>query len=360
MPSVNLYDIETAYGLKSIELHNDDITKLPFHLDAIVLSAYKNSYIPTVGTVIEALLKNCGVSVEKLASKPQLDLRYPLGVWLSGEISDQKFSRIICVEMSDGYKRESIIESSIKNVLSFIALADAQDVKLTTIALPILGAGRQYIDPEKVLEHLLPLSIKALEKQASLKKIVFVEKNEAKIKQLDLAMNHLLKRTKEEQLFLTNEQMTIALRDEILNSISRLKKTFTQSRELFESLDEIKSRLQEQNLRMFELSILSRRIAEQMVDDLLGAEKKSENLSNNIAALKSLNLAGWVISYLHILRIFGNTFAHHNNGINSFPDKANNKDIITLVFCLSRVLDIWFDFRTRREKSRNFQSGLDS
>ena len=48
----NLYELDTPHGLKSIELHHADITQLDSPVDLIVVSAFKNEYVPVGETVI--------------------------------------------------------------------------------------------------------------------------------------------------------------------------------------------------------------------------------------------------------------------------------------------------------------------
>ena len=55
MSLINLISVQTTSGIKTIEVHNDDITKMTFDVDVLVLSAYHNQYFPAPGTVIESL-----------------------------------------------------------------------------------------------------------------------------------------------------------------------------------------------------------------------------------------------------------------------------------------------------------------
>ena len=83
MSLLNIISVPTNNGLKSIEIHRNDITKFNFDVDILVISAFRNGYSPIPNTVIGSLKENCGLDVSELAHNPLIDLRSSLDFWLS-------------------------------------------------------------------------------------------------------------------------------------------------------------------------------------------------------------------------------------------------------------------------------------
>lgn len=353
MALINLFDVDTKYGYKKIELHHEDLSCLSFSIDLLVVSSFEDKYGPLKNTLPGFLYENCGINLRELRDHAQIDLRNSLSTWMTGEFEGFAFKRIALIEMRGGGFGKPDVEQKFKNLFSLIALALMQEIKITSIALPILGSGNQRLNPDEVLRYLLPTAIRSLENLTFLEKICFVEINEKKIELLDSAMNDLLNRKEEDLQSLGREQMTIALKDEMIYSVNSLigilPKEKQSAREL---LKEIKDRFNGERLRMFELSILSRRLAEEIVYDILGDEYKDRTLSKNIGLLYEYNIAEWVISYLHVLRIFGNIAAHTEKLKESKPSKAERKDLVTLISCLNRVIDFWYHFKSGKNNNK--------
>src|SRR4051812_18551508 len=86
-----------------IELWQGDLTELSAteRVDALVVSAFPNDYIPTPGSMIGALDRN-GVSVLELSGDKDIDLRATMSCWLSRDIdtvnAELGFHRIIVFE----------------------------------------------------------------------------------------------------------------------------------------------------------------------------------------------------------------------------------------------------------------------
>lgn len=359
MALVNLFEIETPSGYKAVELHSGDITKIEESIDSIVVSAYKGGYNPTQGTLPGSLLENCNVNLKLLAGEPAIDLRNPLNVWISKLIVDQKFKRIICIEIVDLISKEKEIEKAIKNLFSLIALADSQDIKIESIALPFIGTGNQGIDPTLILPMLMELSKRSLENLNSLKKIIFYELDEKKILILNEALNKYLKRSDFETSTYSIENFQLAIKDDLLRYLMKLKldqKISTPG--ITETIADLIEKINQNQIKPFEIGVLSRRLVEFIVKDVLEIKSLTKDLAFSINEMKSKDIASWVISYLHILRTFGNV-ASHSSDKNSFkPPTMNEKDLITLFICLNRSLDFWLWYRNFRnsqfvEKSFN-------
>ena len=98
----------------------------------------------------------------------------------------------------------------------------------------------------------------------------------------------------------------------------------------------------------YEIGVLCRRLVEYMVKDVLEIKSLFKDLALTINDLRTKNIASWVISYLHILRTFGNVAAHSSQTSSYRPPSMNEKDLITLFICLNRSLDFWLWYRNFR------------
>ena len=69
------------------------------------------------------------------------------------------------------------------------------------------------------------------------------------------------------------------------------------------------------------------------------------DLFKKIETLHNRNIAQWISSYMHVLRIFGNESAHERN-THRMPSELTENDFIISLFCLNRVLQFWLDTKT--------------
>lgn len=186
--------INTDYGKKDIAVYCCDVTEFPEEIDILTTSAFKGSYAPTPGTLFEALY-NKGVSVRRLAIKPDIDLREFSNIWLSDEIadSDTGIHRIGCVELRgfdiiwyDECKedqflvKEQFLIDTIRSYFLMLDMAAVHNVKMDTVVLPLLGSGSQSIDANMMIVPLINECINFLKRNLHVNKLYFVERNEAK------------------------------------------------------------------------------------------------------------------------------------------------------------------------------------
>jgi Domain of unknown function (DUF4145) len=359
MNLINLVEIDTIYGYKSIELHHGDLTKPNFEVDLLVVSAFKNSYHPVNGTLIRSLLDNRSISVKHLAAEPLIDLRQSLGVWMSDSLESQPYQRIACIEMLGYWGTDNPIEQSIKNLFSLINIAEMQDISITSIAMPLIGTGQQGISPEHILKVLMPICLKALSKISRLQKIIFVEFSAEKVEELDKAMNlNLARKDSDEQELLKNHDLTDAVKQELLFSLIKLKRKLLEGNKAqhdLVTLDELIRKIENNSLRFFELGLLSRRICELLVMDILDVKKLDYPLYKAIDVLQEKRkISSWIISYLHTLRVFGNEAAHEKGNKESYPAQINHHDLINIMFSLNRVVEFWIWYR---DKIMNINKG---
>ena len=65
--------VKTSYGEKEISVEYGDITTLDHNVDVLTISAFKNEYSPTIGTIYHSL-KQVGIDVMSLAEDKFYDL----------------------------------------------------------------------------------------------------------------------------------------------------------------------------------------------------------------------------------------------------------------------------------------------
>ena len=337
MNRINLIDIETPWGYRSFELHQGDITQLDFPVDVLAISAFRNDYEPVPGTVIAALLSNCGIDLKALSSRREFDLVDSFGCWIAQVTPNSIFKRIICIEMVGGnFELGDVIE----NLFAVLTMLEMKGVKPKTLALPVLGAGQQRQDPTIVIKELLACSLRYMHHSASIKRIIFVARREERARQLDTGMNDVLGRVK---VVMPRGDLYERARKRIIESIDSAREivapdgaaVLIDARRIFSS-DQIRS---------FEMGIASRRILEFIVRDI-SQKKVGTDLCGKIEELGTRDIAEWIRSYMHVLRVFGNESAHEKHKVSRKPPIVTESDMGLCLLCLHRVLDFWLGLKT--------------
>lgn len=155
---------------KKLELHLGDITNLGFPVELLTVSAFRNSYSPTPGTVMESLYRR-GIHVQNLSRVPELDFRQNLGIWLSGATGVEGIGRLVCLEVIG---RVFTFREALHNLFSFLNILETRGVQYSSIAIPMLGTGNQGFDKAEVIPALLDESLRFLQIARSIKEIHFV------------------------------------------------------------------------------------------------------------------------------------------------------------------------------------------
>jgi hypothetical protein len=343
MKQLNLLEIETHWGYKTFELYQGDITALDFPVDVLAVSAFYGNYEPVPHTVINALHKNAGVEVGELARRPEFDLKEVFNCWVARLPGEAKFGRILCVEFGDGDEPQEVIE----NLFVTLSVLEAKGFKIRTLALPILGTGNQVLSPEQVIKALLDSSQKYMNRSQNLNRIVFVEINRERARQLDRAMNDALGRVR---VVMPKGALSEQLRKEIAQKIEAAAALAgTKGHEVFSDLRRLIGSGQS---RSFEIGIVSRRLVEFVADDLLRKNKKGFDLFRKIDSLSERGVADWMRSYMHVLRILGNESAHEKDKGDRIPATIDEADLTLCFFCLQRVLDFWLSLNGASDASR--------
>ena len=79
---LNFFDVDTATGERSVELHVGDYPQLGLVTDLMVVSAFEGTYAPVHGTLLGRLYEEYNLKLSDLDIA--LDLRSsPLKAWIS-------------------------------------------------------------------------------------------------------------------------------------------------------------------------------------------------------------------------------------------------------------------------------------
>lgn len=338
MGLINVIDVPTQSGVKTIEVHQGDLTKTHLKIDVLLISAFPYSYWPTEGTLIKSLQENCGISVYELSKDPLLDARESMNCWFSKRIDSQQFKYIGCVENID--LEADNIKRVYDNLFAALSFLTYKDPTIKTIALPILGAGRQNPRYRILLPPLIEKAIQVIRQNATLSGIYFVEKRDEKVQGLDEELNRCLNRTNENLQLVEANGATKQVLDEVLKKLVRIQDTNTTMSES-DTLDTLINSITSKSLRAFELGILSRKLIEVLLSNLLDSMDDQQTLYDSIVQLKSKKVNDWMLTYLHTIRIFGNSVAHESK--KGIPTKMNETDVVVLIYALNRALDLTLD-----------------
>ncbi len=170
---------------KKLELHRGDITKLDFPVDLLAVSAFRGSYHPTPGTVMESLY-NRGLNVRDLSRNPELDFRENLGIWLSQPTGIKEISQLICLEVIG---RVFTFHEALHNLFSFLSILETRGKQPKSIAIPLLGTGNQGFDKAEVIPALLDETLRFLQFARTIQEVHFVVFSETDANQFSAEMD---------------------------------------------------------------------------------------------------------------------------------------------------------------------------
>lgn len=175
------YSFQAQGEQKAIEVWCHDLTTFPQYIDLLTISAYLESYSITSKSLIGALWRSLHLDVGKLLNNPYIDLRSHVGCWLSNEIKDSTahmhFGRIGCISLNGIDAESGHIMNRLRSYFHMLDLAADAGIAMETIAMPIIGTGRQKIQTEDILLPLMNEVVSLMKRNNAVKKVVFVERD---------------------------------------------------------------------------------------------------------------------------------------------------------------------------------------
>ena len=341
MPKLrNQVSVDTRWGLRRFELYEGDITKLADAADLLTLSVFPGQYVPPEGarSVVAALRSELGIDLGALVAQNELDARSVFGCWLSRRLETGPFRRVLCDETLGAGRN---VGDVIVNIFAFLAAVEAKGIEMRSMVMPLVGAGVQQIDPEAILEPLLTHALGYLERSRSLEVIRFVEMNPDRVERLNRAMDKYLGRV---AVGLTADSHAALLCKEMIGLLaSHADHLDVRHGDLRRELERIFKDPATVSQQVFGAS---RRLCEAVTAALGGpisARRGGPQLMADIEALPSRGIARWVVSYLHVLRVFGNEVVHHGERPDQQPAHLTQADLEVCITVMHRLLRLWLD-----------------
>ncbi|WP_373520895.1 TIR domain-containing protein [Aquiflexum sp.] len=176
-------EIKTERG-KKLQILRGDLTNIPesHKVDILVLSAFPNDYIPTPTSLIGALFR-AGLSVGILSRDKEVDLRAQFHCWLSKEINFKNIRRILCFEPTERKFPFNLIAGIYQSIMPFTITHS-----IKSVAMPLILTGDQGFSQHEVVKELISTSLFWLSNDSSLEIIKIVERSDAKIDLLKMAL----------------------------------------------------------------------------------------------------------------------------------------------------------------------------
>jgi hypothetical protein len=169
---------------RRIELWQGDLTDLaPEHgVDALVVSAFPDDYLPTTSSMIGALDRS-GVSVAELAEDKDIDLRETMSCWLSQDLgrsySGLGFHRILVFEPLRRGEPPELVGDIFRSLMPITTVRP----QITSIALPIVAAGNMGYTIPAMLDPLLDAAAHWLAAGLPLDRVLIVVYRESDIEE---------------------------------------------------------------------------------------------------------------------------------------------------------------------------------
>ena len=343
MPLFNTIPISTSSGFKTIEIHHDDLTKLDWSIDVLVVSTYKNRYNPRPGTLLDGLINNREINVNNLSADPEIDLRSNMNTWVSKELKNDSIHRILCLEgMAESYAQGGDLNELMTDLFGTLSVMNLKGMDTSSVAMPVLGIGKQGLDLEAVLPSLVKHTLEMMEKLSGVRMVYLVHRNEFVAKRIDHEINKILGRNEQDlELVRQTKEMERVL-DRIIGKVIRAKSKIRDGGKA--SLSELIRDLENPSIRNTELAASSRKSIEAIMKDLLNYQNGSYNprASDLLKELEyKKNLSSWLKSYFYTVTNFGNSFLHDSDKSKSIH--YSNEDVQIVLLSLDRVLDYYLN-----------------
>ncbi len=184
-----------AESAATVELLSGDLSAIPREhaVDALVVSAFPNSYTPDRGTLFQALFHR-GLDMRAVAGNKEEDQRENLGCWISrplpAELSQTfNFTRIVCFEPSHpSFLRRTGVENiTVEQTVGYVfrclnnfIIPDPTDTHgarhfhIKRVAMPLLATGNQGVPIELMLPELLKAAVFWLEEGLPIERLQIV------------------------------------------------------------------------------------------------------------------------------------------------------------------------------------------
>ncbi|HRW86769.1 MAG TPA: DUF4145 domain-containing protein [Bacteroidales bacterium] len=349
MKQLNYLEVETSNGYKSISVYHGDILTLEKPADILFVSIFSGGLIPLPGTLLGSL-KEAGIDPRELYENKLYDFTKGLNTWLSQPLEDKPFIRVMFFEMR--HNRNSSpdrqeIELMLENLFLSLLIISKKGIPVENIVMPVLGAGHQKIDQKKIIPSLLKITERFLNEIGNLKSIYFIEKDARKAKALSSGINKVLGRMK---IDLESVKFGRSIRRSISRRAAYISTTLFPGEEEFLKLRET---IEDDESQYYQVGILARRTLEFILKDVFSDDNMQ--LNDMIRMSRDFGFPAHIVSYMHLIRSFGNLSAHTTFKSDSIKPSMNEEDLMINLLAIDKVLEFWKENRCElRRKISNF------
>lgn len=339
MERLNYLEVEANRKIKSISVIHGDILHLEDPIDILFVSIFCGGLSPIPGTLLGHLFES-GIDVRKLNKNMALDFRNGLNTWLSIPLSGYAFKRILFFEMQGifgGIKDGASMEEIFENLFLTLMIIEKKGIPVGRVAMPLLGTGNQKLKQEQVIPILLSTIKRFLDEIESLENVFIIEKNLLKATSLSEETNKYLRRA---DLRLNIVSFRRNTRKSILNNIKKIQNHNFPDSNIF---NELINAMNDNESRSYQVGILGRRLLEFILNDLVPGTGFS--VYQRIQLSKEKGIAEWIISYMHLIRIFGNESAHQQSESLRIPSLPDEEDLMMNLVAINRILEFWLSYR---------------
>ncbi len=342
---VNLVEIDTRFGPRAFELRHGDAMARVAEVDLIAVSVKStrldelrrdpSGWDDELHTVFGALRAATGIDVAELSQQPAVDLRAALGWWAAETSSAPAW--VACLE--DIEDRPHELAEALDGLFVLIAFLEAKGVQVRTAQVPLLGAGDAGMPLEGVLGGILEAARRHLPRLDYLERILFVERNEAKVDRLDVEMDRVLDRKSSR---LARDQLTELLRGGVLARLAAVETRATPAER--DRIEELRQAIEAEETRALDVGVAARKLVEAIVSDV-ESTPRTFDLLGRIERLGEVGLSRWIRSYMHLVRVVGNEVAHARPPSRRFPAEIRDADLALCLHGMKRLLEFWADWQ---------------
>jgi len=280
---LNAFDVDPGAAERTLEIQVGELFALGIQADLLVVSARAGGYDPVPGTLIHRLEQACGL---RIAGLPRaLDFsRGPLAAWVSPPLSSLEVLPCWPAASSTRFQRVAVIEtiteegvaaamspsawSLFNQMFGLLSVLPLQGVHCPVVATPLLGAGHQSVDPDRLFPSLLNSCRSGFRHVPDLERLILFDRQHAALADLASLVDRELGRhpVEHEAIELASDDDTITRLCGVLSGFHRLHPSLPVGGDVTELL----RLLHGGSLTAMARGLHSRRLVERLVIDRVG------------------------------------------------------------------------------------------
>jgi hypothetical protein len=329
----NRASVETPHGLRSIHLRHAMVTQQD--VDLVILTGLAGT---RPGGFIIDHLRDCH-GLECDAATPFLS--FGPDRWSSvqeGDYPRTSFRRLMTImlpNIAQDVDRPARVRSMCGGIRASLAALEALGPPARSIALPFLQAHLLQPGEEHQLltRELLQLAVNWLKQSQATTEIVFCVYFGNDLATWSAEFDRALGRN----TVSAGEDMILRmLRDEVIQLSLRARDTAIRS-----EVEDLRQQLEADTMRIAPVVTHGRRIVERLCEMhyAQNSKKRPFELWKAIEGLASFNIAPWLRTYLHTLRVLGNEGVHVRDDQQTWaPNQLGRDDLVTGLSAIRTVL----------------------